>query len=147
MQMQTFAQWGASGFFLMNSNAKRKLKNSVFHSAQLQSVCAGSGGRREGGTLECVLTGGGLGQGGTFLLSGWQTVLVRILFFDRVFLFVKQSKQLIQQNWNFKQEKISLDKLLDRVFLFFLFLKGSSKTVQYLRPFLFWNRNIRFSSP
>lgn len=57
--MQIQAQWGASGFFLMNSNAKRKLKKSLFHSPQLQKLSAGVGA--EAG-----------GQGGTSLLSAWQ---------------------------------------------------------------------------
>lgn len=40
---------GDSGFLLMNSNAKRKLKSSVFHSAQSQSICTGSrAGVRDG---------------------------------------------------------------------------------------------------
>lgn len=69
MQMPAFAQRGASGFFLMNSNARRKLKNSVFHSAQLRSVCAGRGGRCQGGRLQRA-AGGGLGRGGRFPLSG-----------------------------------------------------------------------------
>lgn len=78
MQMQTFAQQGTSGFFVMSSNAKRKLKNSVFHSARLQSICVGAGPvpGRAGGHWR-----GGPGQGGTFLLLDWQMVLVSNIFF------------------------------------------------------------------
>lgn len=96
MQMQ--AQWGAFGFFLM-----RKWKNSLFHSAQFQNLCAG------------VRAGVGDREGHVCSQPDKQDCIS-----DGIVLFVKWNKQLTQQNWDFQQEKNSLDKH-GWVFFFFFF--------------------------